>query len=188
MQIEILRLNHRIARDKRVSTHVALTARAFHASKLYYTGQQDREMEESINKVTKRFGGNFEIIYTDNDKKLIESKKKENYIIVHLTVYGLPIQDKIKNIRKLKNVLVIIGGKKVEPQIYNLSDINMSIGNQPHSEVSSLAIFLHEYFEGKELISEFKNYKVKIIGIKNNFKNAKVKIIQSERGKLLKQL
>ena len=43
--IEVLRLGHRISRDKRISTHVALVARAFGASKIYYTGQKDKSMK-----------------------------------------------------------------------------------------------------------------------------------------------
>ncbi len=166
--IEILRLNHRILRDKRISTHVALTARAFHASKLYYTGQKDREMEESVNKVTEKFGSEFKIEHIENDKKLIEQKKKENYVVVHLTMYGISFKDiKLKN----KNILIIIGGEKVEPHIYQLADHNISITSQPISEVSALGIFLYN-----------------LVGIENNFKNAKIKVIPTERGKLLKPI
>ena len=45
MIIEVLRLSHRIRRDVRLSTHVALTARAFGASKIYYSGQHDSSLE-----------------------------------------------------------------------------------------------------------------------------------------------
>ncbi|HEX69064.1 MAG TPA: tRNA (cytidine(56)-2'-O)-methyltransferase, partial [Candidatus Bathyarchaeota archaeon] len=40
---------------------------------------------------------------------------------------------------------------------------NVAIGNQPHSECSSLAVFLDRLFEGKELEKEFENAKLKII-------------------------
>ena len=53
--IEVLRLSHRIGRDPRLSTHVILTARAFGASKTYYSGQKDSNLEESV----KRICGNF---------------------------------------------------------------------------------------------------------------------------------
>ncbi|MGZ7049188.1 MAG: tRNA (cytidine(56)-2'-O)-methyltransferase, partial [Methanobacterium sp.] len=33
----------------------------------------------------------------------------------------------------------------------------------PHSEVSSLAVFLHILFEGKELDKEFKGGKMKVV-------------------------
>jgi len=168
MQIEILRLNHRIFRDKRISTHVALTGRAFHSTNLYYTGQKDSEMEESVNKITKKFGGNFKIMHIKDDVKLIEEKKKENFKILHLTMYGVSFKD--KNFSKESKLLIIIGGEKVEPHIYRLSDHNISVTSQPISEVSALGIFLYS-----------------IVGIKDEFANSKVEVTPSERGKFLNQ-
>jgi len=166
MKIEILRLNHRIARDKRISTHVALTARAFHASNLYYTGEKDREMEESVNKVTNRFGGKFKIEHLENEIKLIESKIKEGFEILHLTMYGVSF----KNIKlKSDKLLIIVGGEKVEPHIYKMANYNISVTSQPISEVSALGILLYD-----------------LVGIKDEFINSKIKVIPSERGKFLK--
>ncbi len=167
MPVEILRLGHRISRDPRLSTHLALTARAFLASKLYYSGQHDSSLENSINKVTSQFGSNFTITYIPNPIKLIQEKKKENYKIIHLTMYGASLN--INKIKKHKNLLIIVGGEKVPPEIYNLADYNISITLQPISEVSALAIFLHEYFQKAELI--------------NDFKNAKIRIVPQEKGK-----
>jgi len=152
--IQILRLSHRLRRDIRVSTHVALSSRALGASKLYYSGQHDSSYEDSVNKISKRFGGQFTIEYVKDPIALIKSKK--DYFIVHLTVYGLQIQKEIQKIRKKKKILVIVGSEKVPPEIYNLADVNLSVSSQPHSEISSLAIFLHEYYEGKELEKKFK--------------------------------
>jgi len=162
--IEVLRLNHRISRDKRLTSHVALTARAFSASKIYYSGQKDNSLEESVKRIVENFGGKFEIEYTKEPLKLLKKKSK----IVHLTVYGMPIQDKIKNIRKFKDLLIIVGGEKVDPEYYKLADYNISVTNQPHSEVASLSIFLDHFFQGKELKKEFKGDK---------------KIIPQEKGK-----
>src|SRR3989344_8091486 len=97
--IIVLRLNHRIERDKRLSTHVALTARAFLADKLYYSGQKDSSLELSINKVNEKFGSNFTIGYLENPIKFL-SQNKDKFTIVHLTVYGLNIKDKINEIKK----------------------------------------------------------------------------------------
>ena len=159
MQIEILRLSHRIARDPRLSTHVSLTSRAFLARKIYYSGNRDSSLENSINKVTKQFGGNFEIEYIKDPIKLIKEKKKDNFFLVHLTCYGERFDKEINKIRKNPKILVIIGGEKVPPEIFELANINLSVTNQPHSEVSSLAIFLHEYLQGKEFNIEFKKAK-----------------------------
>lgn len=173
MKIQVLRLSHRIHRDKRLSAHVALTARAFLSSKLYYSGDKDSSLENSINKVTEQFGGSFEIEHIKNPIKLMEEKKKENYLVVHLTIYGLTINPTIAKIKNNKKFLIVVGGEKVQPEIFQLADHNISITLQPISEVSALAIFLHELNDGKELTF--------------NFKNAKTKIIPSEKGKKIRK-
>jgi len=155
--IEVLRLGHRISRDKRLTSHVALTSRAFSADKIYYSGQKDGNFENSVNKIVKDFGGKFEVEYVKDALKLVKSK--ENFKVVHLTVYGLPIQDKIKEIRKFENLFIIVGGEKVPIEFYDLSNYNISVVSQPHSEVAALAIFLDYYFEGKELRRKFKGGK-----------------------------
>ena len=169
MEIEVLRLNHRIGRDPRISTHVALTARAFGASKVYYSGDKDSSLEDSIIKITEKFGGPFNIEYIKNDLALVKNKKSEGFIIVHLTMYGLDFK-KFKS--KLKNkFLIIIGGEKVEGEFYNLADFNLSVTNQPISEVSALGIFMYEKF-----------------GYKKKFNNSKLIVVGKEKGKLLKKL
>jgi tRNA (cytidine56-2'-O)-methyltransferase len=166
--LTILRLSHRIKRDERVSTHCALVARAFGADKLIYYGQKDENLENSIKKVSKQWGGTFKIKYEKNWKKTIENFKGKK---IHLTIYGESIKKKIKEIRKNKNILIIIGGKKVPGEIYNLADYNIAITNQPHSEIAALSIFLHEYFQGKE-----KTFK------------GKLKIIPQKKGKKIQKL
>jgi len=167
--IIILRLNHRIERDKRLTTHVALTARAFLADKLYYSGQKDSGLELSVNKVNEKFGSNFTINYLENPVKFLQENKNK-FIIVHLSVYGLNVNEEIKEIKKKENLIIIVGGEKVEPIYYKLSDYNISITSQPISEVSALAIFLHLLNNGKELKNSFKNAKLKIIGIERGKK------------------
>ncbi len=167
--IEILRLSHRIHRDIRISSHIALTCRAFNCNKMFYSGQKDSSLENTLIEINKKFGSNFTIEYTKNPEKLVEEKKEDNFAIVHLTVYGIPIKNKIKEIRKHKKILIIIGSEHVSGVYYKISHHNISITNQPISELSALTIFLHEYFQSKELETEFKN--------------AKLKIIPSERGK-----
>ncbi|MDD5650141.1 MAG: tRNA (cytidine(56)-2'-O)-methyltransferase [Candidatus Nanoarchaeia archaeon] len=171
--IEVLRLDHRIHRDPRISTHLALISRAFGASKIYYSGDKDSGMEETVNDITKEFGGPFEIEYVKDEIKLIKEKKK-NSKIVHLTVYGLQVQDEIKNIKKFDNLLVIVGGSKVPGEIYGLADFNISVTQQPHSELAALTIFLDKYFDSKEL--------------EKKFSNAKSLIIPQKQGKLVKKI
>src|SRR3989304_984535 len=58
--VVLRRLGHRPARDKRVTTHVCLTARAFGASKALVS-TKDASLERSVRGVVDRFGGDFEI-------------------------------------------------------------------------------------------------------------------------------
>lgn len=58
--INILRIGHRISRDKRITTHVALVSRAFGADKIFID-TVDKKIDETIRSTCDRFGGNFEI-------------------------------------------------------------------------------------------------------------------------------
>jgi len=164
----VFRLGHRLPRDERISTHVALVARAFGADGVYYSGEKDEGLEESIRKVCENWGGDFFIDYEANPLRFLKNAKKK-FTLVHLTMYGMPLQKKINEIRKKGNVLVVVGSEKVPSEVYRIADYNIAIGNQPHSEVGALAVFLHEYFGGKQL--------------NKKFKNAKIEIEPSERGK-----
>ena len=55
MKLEVLRLGHRPSRDKRITTHVGLVARAFGADKIIIA-EQDKKVEATLNDVTSRFG------------------------------------------------------------------------------------------------------------------------------------
>ncbi len=166
--IEVLRLSHRLRRDVRLSSHIGLTSRAFLVDKLYYSGDHDSSLEESISDIVSRFGGSFSISYVKNPVSFVKNKKKEGYLIVHLTVYGMGIKKKINKLKN-KKILIVIGSEHVPPVYYELADYNVSITSQPISELSALTVFLHELLEGKELDSKFED--------------AKVKIVPSERGK-----
>ena len=63
-------------------------------------------------------------------------------------MYGETLEKTINKIDKNKDILIIIGAEKVPPQIYEISDYNVSIGNQPHSEIAALAIFLDRFTQG----------------------------------------
>ncbi len=139
--ITVLRIGHRIGRDKRITTHVALVARAFGADKIVID-TKDIHIEDNIRSVCLRFGGNFEIKSGVNKNKLIKEWKGT---IIHLTMYGEKLNKSIDKIDRNEDLLVIVGAEKVPPQIYEMADFNVSVGNQPHSEISALAIFLDRY-------------------------------------------
>jgi tRNA (cytidine56-2'-O)-methyltransferase len=160
MGIFVLRFGHRRIRDQRITSHCALVARAFGANGITYSGNMDENLEKSIRKVVENWGGPFEINYEKNWKKVIKNWKGE---IVHLTMYGSPIQDVMKKIKEnKKDLLVIIGSQHVPGEVYHLVNWNVAVTNQPHSEVAALAVFLDKFFEGKEFKKDFKNKKIKI--------------------------
>ena len=55
---EVLRIGHRPERDKRITTHVALTARAFGASRISFH-RADSRILDTVSDVCKKFGGDF---------------------------------------------------------------------------------------------------------------------------------
>ena len=73
------------------------------------------------------------------------------------------VLNRVKSLKK--DVLIVVGSQKVPGESYSsdVSDFNMSVGNQPHSECSALAIFLDRFFEGKELAIDFDKAKIRIV-------------------------
>lgn len=153
-RITVLRINHRPFRDKRITTHVALTARAFGASSILIDSE-DSELENTLNRVNDNFGGTFE---TRTGVKWKQELARFTGTKVHLTMYGLPVADVISDIREEaleKGLMIVVGASKVPPEVYGESSFNVSVTNQPISEVSALAIFLDRLFQGNELHKKF---------------------------------
>ncbi|MBL7170293.1 MAG: tRNA (cytidine(56)-2'-O)-methyltransferase [Candidatus Aenigmarchaeota archaeon] len=162
MSVWILRLGHRLPRDERVSTHCGLVARAFGADGIVFSGQQDKGLIESIERIVDKWGGPFEVKYKKNWKKIIKEFKSRGYYVVLLTMYGINLPDIAEKIKEKKNLLVIVGSEKVPGEVYDLCDAQVAIGNQPHSEIAALAVFLDWYYKGEELNKEFSG-KVKVV-------------------------
>jgi tRNA (cytidine56-2'-O)-methyltransferase len=135
--ITVLRLGHRPARDKRVTTHVALTARAFGADAILVP-TRDVALERSIHGVVRRFGGDFHIETGVRWRPILKEFPGTK---VHLTMYGQRFEEIVPRLRG-RDLLVVVGAEKVPREVYDLADWNIAIGNQPHSEVAALAIFL----------------------------------------------
>ncbi|MCC6035187.1 MAG: tRNA (cytidine(56)-2'-O)-methyltransferase [Desulfurococcaceae archaeon] len=174
-RIYVLRYGHRPERDKRVTTHVALVARAFGASGFILGDVADESVYKSIAKVIELWGGYFHVEMGVKSEEYCVSWKKNNGIIVHLTMYGLHVDDVIEEIRRdSRDILVVVGAKKVPRFFYEIADYNIAIGHQPHSEVAALAVFLDRLYQGRELYLKFNN--------------AKLEIVPSPRGKLVKIL
>lgn len=152
MKTVVLRLGHRPLRDRRVTTHVALAARALGASGMVMDTLDER-VQESVRDVVERWGGSF-FLQTASWKSYI---KNWPGLRVHLTMYGLPLDEVIDEIRGAgKDILVIVGAEKVPGEVFRLADYNVAVSNQPHSEVSALAVFLDRFYQGEELKKDFK--------------------------------
>ena len=172
MKVSVLRIGHRLVRDDRVTTHSALVARAFGAERIYMTGI-DESVSKTVAGVAKRWGGEFEVQVIQDWKGLARTWKKEGGKVAHLTMYGINIDDAIKKLRMEDRILVMIGAEKVPREAYDVADYNIAVGNQPHSEIAALAIFLDRMFKGKQL--------------KKELAGGRLRIIPAERGKQVRE-
>ena len=153
-EVCVLRLGHRPGRDNRMTTHVGLTARALGADRVVIAGDASKP-RATIEDITARFGGPFEVELTDEWRPLI---KDWPGAVVHLTMYGERVQDVEGEIRERHRdgpLLVVVGSQKVPFDVYEASDYNVGVTNQPHSEVAGLAVFLDRLFEGTDLDREW---------------------------------
>ncbi|HJT50133.1 MAG TPA: tRNA (cytidine(56)-2'-O)-methyltransferase [Nitrososphaeraceae archaeon] len=175
MKVSVLRIGHRLLRDDRITTHAALVSRAFGSDRIYMT-EVDNSIKETLEGVVQRWGGgsDFVIDIIKNWREMIKKWKKDGGKTVLLTMYGINVEDTIDLLRKEDKILVIIGAEKVPRDLYNLVDYNVAIGNQPHSEIAALAIFLDRAFGGKQL--------------KKEFHGARLKIIPMTKGKMVKEI
>ena len=172
MTIEVVRIGQRLVRDDRVTTHVALVARAFGAQKIFMT-EVNPEIKDTLRKINETWGGNFEIEFIDKWKSIVKKKIDEKFRIIHLTMYGEKINDVQDKLQKEENILIVVGAEKVPREIYDLADYNIGIGNQPHSEISALAILLDRIQKGEQFDKTFPDAKRKIIPTKTG-KNVQV--------------
>ena len=172
MKVSVLRIGHRLVRDDRVTTHAALVARAFGANRIFMTGI-DESVSKTVEGVSKRWGGEFGVQVIQDWKALARIWKKDGGKIAHLTMYGINIDDAAEKLRKEDRILVIIGAEKVPREAYDMADYNIAVGNQPHSEIAALAIFLDRMFKGKQL--------------KKELAGGRLKIIPAEKGKKVQQ-
>ncbi|MFQ5781958.1 MAG: tRNA (cytidine(56)-2'-O)-methyltransferase [Nitrosopumilus sp.] len=173
MVIEVVRIGQRLVRDDRVTTHVALVSRAFGAEKIFMT-EVNPEIKDTLEKINKTWGGNFLVEFIEKWKPIIKKKKNENFRVVHLSMYGESINDVQEKLGKEENLLIVVGAEKVPREIYELADYNVGVGNQPHSEISALAVFLDRVQKGKQFEKVFSDAKREIIPTKKG-KNVKVK-------------
>ena len=164
MAIEVIRIGQRLVRDDRVTTHVALVARAFGAERIFMT-EVNPDIKDTLSKINATWGGDFEIVFIDSWRKVVKEKKR-SFKVVHLTMYGETINDVQSRLQTEENILVVVGAEKVPRDIYELADWNVSIGNQPHSEIGALAVLLDRIQGGDQLARNFENARRQIVPAK----------------------
>lgn len=135
----------------------------------------DEGIKKTVEEVVESWGNQFFFKMGLPWKQVVKEWKEKNGVVVHLTAYGENIQtsDVMQRIKASgKDALVLVGSQKVPPEFFSkaVSDFNVAVGNQPHSECSSLAVFLDRFFEGKELSKEFEGAKMRIIPQKSGKK------------------
>lgn len=166
--ITVLRMGHRPQRDKRITTHICLVARAFGADNVIID-RKDLALEKTVQKVVQQWGGTFTITFSPWRSVLNTWQGP----IVHLTMYGLPLEEKSAELKALDPLLIVVGAEKVPHELFERATYNISVTSQPHSEVAALALFLDRYFQGAELRREF---------------GGSLQIVPTERGKLFKDV
>ncbi|MFB6162069.1 MAG: tRNA (cytidine(56)-2'-O)-methyltransferase [Halococcoides sp.] len=160
--VTVCRIGHRPGRDERTTTHVGLTARALGADCLWLEPAAAGRRETVVD-ITDRFGGPFEVSVVEDPVRRIRAFEGS---IVHLTMYGEPIEtvaDDIRSAHRDRPLLVVVGGGKVPREVYDRADHNVAVTNQPHSEIAALAVFLDRLFEGDELTRSFENADRRVI-------------------------
>jgi len=137
-------------------------ARAFGAESITL---EDAEYDtvRKVEEVNLNWGGDFRVEIERAWRKVIERAREEGRKVVHLTMYGMPLQDVVSELRGIDDMLVVVGGPKVPGEVYGLADYNVAVTSQPHSEVAALAVLLHEVQGGEELKRDFGKSRMKII-------------------------
>lgn len=151
-RLDILRLGYRKGRDPRITTHLALVGRALGADRFLLAGDEDQKMFDNLESVNARFGGDMQCQHIKGPmgwlRKFVEEDAGDGQpgVAIHLTMYGEPFREAIPRIRRDRPVAIIVGGAKVPGDVYKLSQYNVAVGNQPHSEVAALALFLDAWY------------------------------------------
>jgi len=170
-EIVVLRYGHRIVRDARVTSHCCLVARAFGAGKVIVEGVEDKELKNSVQEIVQKWGGDFQVEFANDWRKILEEYKKKGFKVVHLTMYGFPVKKKLKELINQDKLLVLVGSQKVVKEVYQKADYNLSVTLQPHSEIGALGVFLY-LLNGEGVLEK-------------TFPKARLKVKPSEHEKLL---
>ena len=165
----VLRLGYRVGRDPRITTHLGLVARALGADSFLIAGDRDTALFKTLADVQDSFGGEMNVSHVDSPLNWIrefislDDEGESMGTVVHLTMYGSDYRKIANEIPRDKPLAIVVGGSKVPQQIYRMAQYNVSVGNQPHSEVAALALFMDRLQQGSWVDSEFKDARLRIM-------------------------
>ncbi len=140
---------------------LCLAARAFGAQSVTFATGKSPRFARQFARLNRKWGGDFAVDFTDDWKGFIAGKK--NYKSIYLTRYGTPINKLKYSLKTYKNILLIVTLTEAYKNLYKMSDFNVSITTQPHCSTAAIAIFLHLFYEGRELAMHFENAQYKVI-------------------------
>ncbi|MEC8955433.1 MAG: tRNA (cytidine(56)-2'-O)-methyltransferase [Candidatus Thermoplasmatota archaeon] len=167
-RVSVLRLGHRRERDKRITSHLGLTARAFGANEVILAGDEDESALDTWRSVSDRFGGDFECRYEPKPMAFLrrfsqDAGDGQPGVIVHLTMYGESWRESLNSIERSCPMVIVVGGTKVSGEVFRLANHNISIGNQPHSEVAALGVFLESFIGPLDESKHFQGGEIQIV-------------------------
>jgi len=167
-RVIVLRLNHREARDYRLTTHVCMVARAFGADGIIIADVTARSQIEKIKRLNDDWGGRFWVLDKLSTTNVLKDWKLYNGVLVNLTMYGENIHNTITQLYndffiRHKRIMVVVGSSKIPRFIYDAADYNISITNQPHSEAAALAVFLEKLLGAHVWEHSYSNMSLKIV-------------------------
>ena len=135
-------------------------------SKFLLSGDEDEKLFENVVSVNERFGHGLDCRYEKSPLKYLRNivnNEVNRPTVVHLTMYGEPFKSTTPSIPKGNGVIVIVGGAKVPGEIFKISDYNIAVGNQPHSEVAALAVALSQWHSSVAIQSRFEGGSIRVI-------------------------
>jgi len=140
---------------------LCLTARAFGAAEITFVGKSDSTLLKYMANLNKKWGGSFRVKFAKNYNDVLKSASK--YTKVYLTRFGMPLQSKSYILKTYKNMVLIVSTTEINKKLHQVADYNISISTQPHCGAAAIAIFLHEFYNGRELAMHFENAKLKLL-------------------------
>ncbi len=142
------------------SLDLCVTSRALGASEITFIGKKDPRLVNYVNKMDNKWGGKFKVSFAQNYRDFMKSSDKA--IKIYLTRYGTSLNEKSTMISTYKRIVLIVTDKEDVDYINKIADFKISITSQPHCRAAAIAVFLHEYYKGRELAMHFENARYKI--------------------------